>query len=282
MSRVPRLLVWALAGALVASGCVPGRTVLEVSIEPSALAKPVNAHDFTTHESAVRGIAAIMTQELRLPVPDEVTVYVYATRELFEQGLMRDGGVSRRRAAEFAAFASGVGKRRQLLINDGAVEVRGRDWLQLLAHELTHVAQIELARGEGRYEQWLAEGMAEWVAFAVLERLGIDAVAERRAVARLAMRSHPPVVGRRLDLRSLGTPRGFPERHRAEGLQPTYQLAFVMADYLIEQHGLRTLVTYFRLCGSGLARDESFRLAFGLTVAEFEVKVLDSLAPPGR
>ena len=195
---------------------------------------------------------------------------------------MRDGRVSRRRAAEFAAFASGVGKRRQLLINDGAVEARGRDWLQLLAHELTHVAQIELARGEGRYEQWLAEGMAEWVAFAVLERLGIDTLAERRAVAWLAMRSHGPVVDRRLDIGSLGTPRGFLERHRAEGLQPTYQLAFVMTDYLIEEHGLPMLVTYFRLCGSGLSRDESFRLAFGMTVRDFEVKVLDHLAPVGR
>jgi len=282
VSRAPHLLVWALAGALVASGCARGRTVLEVAIEPSALAKPVNAHDFTTNETAVRGIAAIMTQELQLPVPETVTVYVYATRELFEEGLVRDGSVSRRRAAELSEFAIGIGKRRQLLINDGAVEVRGRDWLQLLAHELTHVAQIELARGEGRYEQWIAEGMAEWVAFAVLERLGIEVLAERRAMARVAVRGHAPVVGRRLDLGSLGTPRGFTERHLAEGSLPTYQLAFLMTDQLIEQHGLRTLVTYFRLCGSGLSRDESFRLAFGMTVRDFEVKVLDHLAPVGR
>jgi len=279
---VSRVLVWALAGALIASGCVRGRTVLEVAIEPSALAKPVNAHDFTTHETAVRGIAAIMTQELQLPVPETVTVYVYATRELFEAGLVRDGGVSRRRAAELSEFAIGIGKRRQLLINDEALETRGREWLRLLSHELTHVVQIEVARGEGRYEQWIAEGMAEWVAFAVLERLGIEVLAERRAMARVAVRGHAPVVGRHLDLGSLGTPRGFTERHLAEGSLPTYQLAFLMTDQLIEQHGLRTLVTYFRLCGSGLARDESFRLAFGLTLREFEGKVLEHLAPVGR
>lgn len=281
MSRARRVPILALAGALAAGGCLQGRTVVEVAIEPSALAMPVNAHDFTTHETAVRGIAAIMTQELHLPVPEEITMFVYASRELFEEGLVRDGRHSRRWAAEYASFASGIGKRRQLLINDGAVEARGRDWLQLLAHELTHVTQIELARGEGCYEQWLAEGMAEWVAFAVLERLGIDTVAERRAMARLAMRSHPPVVGRRLDLGSLGTPKGFTRRHRVEGSLATYRLAFLMADELIERHGLRRLVTYFRLCGSGLGRDESFRLAFGLTVAEFEAQVIEQLAPAG-
>lgn len=283
MSRARSVLVvLALAGAVLASGCVRGRTVLEVAIDPSALARPVNTHDFTTHEAAVRGIAAIMTQEMQLPVPDEVTVYVYGTRELFEEGLMRDGSVSRRRAKELSHFASGIGKRRQLLINDAAVEARGREWLQLLAHELTHVVQIELARGEGRYEQWLSEGMAEWVAIAVLERLGIDTLIDRRAMARVAMRGHPPVAGHRLDLASLGTPRGFIERHQAEGLHATYQLAFLMSDYLIEQHGLRTFVTYFRLCGAGLSRDESFRLAFGVTVKEFEAEVLDYLAPAGR
>src|SRR6185295_14649374 len=38
-------------------------------------------------------------------------------------------------------------------------------------------------QGEGRAEQWLAEGMAEWAAFTVLERLGLDTLAERRAAA---------------------------------------------------------------------------------------------------
>ena len=47
----------------------------------------------------------------------------------------------------------------------------GSEWLRLIAHELTHVSQFELAGGEGRAEQWLAEGMAEHVAFQVLERL---------------------------------------------------------------------------------------------------------------
>ena len=76
-----------------------------------------------------------------------------------------------------------MGKRRTLLLQQESGETGGREWLRLLAHELTHVAQIELAQGEGRAAQWLAEGMAEWAAFRVLERLSLDTLPERRRIA---------------------------------------------------------------------------------------------------
>src|SRR5207245_11561053 len=108
-----------------------------------------------------------------------------------------------------------------------------REWLRLVAHELAHVAQIELAQGEGRAEQWLAEGMAEWAAFTVLERLGLDSLAEHRAVARGHVREQAALREARLDLESLGSPRGFTVRHLREGSLPTYQLSFLMPDSLI-------------------------------------------------
>ena len=42
---------------------------------------------------------------------------------------------------------------------------------------------------------------------------------------------------RRLDLDTLGTPRGFTVRHLRDGSLPTYQLAFLMADYLSRRDG---------------------------------------------
>jgi hypothetical protein len=190
---------------------------------------------------------------------------------------MSDGRLPAVRAAELSEFAIGVGKRRQLLLQDDGASPAARDWLRLVAHELTHVSQIELAQSEGRAEQWLAEGMAEWAAFTVLERLGLDALAERRAAALSNVRDQAALRVSRLDLETLGTPRGFTARHLREGSLPTYQLAFLMTDYLIRRDGFARLMEYFRAFARGHGRYDSFRGAFGQTLSEFEVEMLAHL-----
>lgn len=272
--------VLSLATMLVVGGCGAartGRTVVPITMDPATLTAPADSRALTTHDAAVRGIAGMLVKDLGLPVPERVTVYVYSNRRVFEQGLIEDANVSPVRAGELADFAIGIGRRRQLLFNDEAYETRGREWLRLVAHELAHVSQIELAAGEGRAEQWMAEGMAEWVAFTVLERLGLDTLPQRRTLARAGIRSHAALVAARLDLETLGTPRGFTVRHLREGSLPTYQLAFLMSDYLIARDGLPKMVEYFRLFGSRQNRFENFRRAFGQTLGEFEKEILAHL-----
>lgn len=266
-----------LVTVIVIAGCGSGRVVLPVSIDPNAQLVPSDSRDMTNHERAVQGIAAILSKELKLPMPDRVTVYVYSSRQVFEQGLIRDAHVSPMRAAELSDFAIGVGRRRQLLFNDEAYDHRGREWLRLIAHELSHVSQIELAQGEGRAEQWLAEGMAEWVAFSVLERLGLDTVQHRRTVAAAGIRTHAALVAAKLDLDTLGTPRGFTVRHLKEGSLPTYQLAFLMSDYLITRDGFDRTVEYFKGFGQGGGRRDTFRTAFNQSLEQFEDEVLTHL-----
>ena len=274
----PRLLI---ALALLAAGCAGGRTVVPVSMEPAKLPIPKSAHEFLTHEQAVRGIAAILTRDLHLPVPHEVTVYVYSSRQIFEDGLVRDGRVSRLRAAELSDFAAGIGKRRQLLLHhEGAVS--SAEWLRLVAHELTHVSQIEMAGGEGRAEQWLAEGMAEWTAFHVLERLRLDTLLRRRSVAMQGVRRHPALAEGRLDLETLGSPSGFTNRHLRDGSQATYQLVFLLADQLIQREGFDTLIEYFDSFRMRIDRSANFRAAFGQSLPEFEQEALAHLASTVR
>ncbi|MBI3636841.1 MAG: hypothetical protein HY216_11640 [Candidatus Rokubacteria bacterium] len=265
-----------LVVALIA-GCGAGRVVLPFSIDPEAAPAPRDARAFETDEQAVRGIAAILSQELHLPVPPVFTVYVYDSRHTFERGLIQDARVSPVRAAEFSEFALGVGKRRQLLLNEEGTDGRGREWLRLIAHEMAHLCQIELTQGEGRGEQWLAEGMAEWVAFAVLERLGLDTRQNQRELARLGIRNFAALAAAKLDLETLGTPRGFTIRHRQEGALPTYQLAFLMADHLITREGLPQLVYYFSLFSEHRDRKGNFQQAFGQTLGEFEAEVVTTL-----
>jgi hypothetical protein len=281
MLRRPRILrlfgLSALLGLVVVAGCGSGRFIYPVAMDPAALARPASARALKTHEDAVRGISAILVHDLGLPVPGSVTVYVYESRRVFERGLIHDAHVSPARAAELSDFAIGIGKRRQLLLNDEGTERNGREWLRLIAHELAHVCQIELTQGEGLAEQWLAEGMAEWIAFTVLERLGLDTVQARRHLARAGIRNHAALVAARLDLETLGSPRGFTVRHRREGSLPTYQLAFLMADYLIERDGFAQVVEYFRAFGASHDRRRNFAEAFHQTLEEFESEILTHL-----
>jgi hypothetical protein len=277
----PRLtLRLALLGAVLALAACRGggsRVVLPVAFEEPAPAAVRYPEDFGSREAALRGVASILSRDLGLAVPDRVTVFIYSSRAVFEQGLMNDGRLPAVRAAELSEFAIGVGKRRQLLLQDDGAPPTGREWLRLVSHELTHVAQIELAQGEGRAEQWLAEGMAEWAAFTVLERLGLDALPERRAAALGHVREHPALREGRLDLDTLGTSRGFTIRHLRDGSLPTYQLAFLMTDYLIRRHGFERLLVYYRGFAAGRGRYETFRAAFGQTLPQFESEVLEHL-----
>ena len=276
MSR--RLVFLALA-ALVLAGCAQGRTVVPVRMQQASFAVPTGSGtlDVSSHEATVRTVAAVIVRDLGLPLPETVTVYVYSSRQVFEQGLIDDGQVSRVRAAELSDFAVGVGKRRQLLLHHETNVGRG-EWVRLVAHELSHVAQIELAEGEGRAEQWLAEGMAEWVSFRVLERLRLDTVMRRRLAAIETVREHPAVVKRRLDLETLGTPRGFTIRHLRDGSHPTYQLAYLLADYLIERDGFDSVVGYFESFGKRVDRRRNFAAAFGQSLNEFEQEALAHLS----
>jgi hypothetical protein len=264
--------------ALAAAGCAQGRTVVPVRMEPAVVpSASVETLDLNSYEATVRTVASVIARDLRLPLPETVMVYVYSSREIFQQGLIVDGQVSRVRAAELSDFAVGVGKRRQLLLHHESNVGRG-EWVRLVAHELAHVAQIELAEGEGRAEQWLAEGMAEWIAYRVLERLRLDTVVRRRRVAIETMRAHPPVVARRLDLDTLGTPRGFTMRHLREGSHPTYQMSYLLTDYLIAREGFDSVVGYFQLFAKRVDRRGNFAAAFGQSLDEFEQEALGHLA----
>lgn len=267
-----------MIAVLSVAGCGSGRVVLPFTLDSSTLATPEPAREFASTEAAIRGISAILVRDLELPLPYTFTAYVYSDRHGFERGLIDDANVAPVRAAELSEFAVGIGKRRQLLLNDDAGQAHGREWLRLIAHELAHVSQIELAEGEGRAEQWLAEGMAEWVAFRVLERLRLDTIARRRVIAMEIVRAHPPVLAGRLDLATLGTSRGFTVRHLREGSQATYQLAYLLADYLITRDGLDRVVDYFRSFAHRADRRANFAAAFGQSLNDFEAEALAHLA----
>ena len=224
----------------------------------------------------IERVVEVLPRDIGLPLPAGTRVHVYTTREAFRRGLVKDAAMGEEGADELAAFAIGIARPGRVLLN-GRLAGGGREWLRLIAHELAHVSQIEMAGGEGRAEQWLAEGMAEWVAFTSLEHLGLDTLANRRALATAGIRNHAALVAARLDLETLGNPRGFTVRHLKEGSLPTYQLAFLMADYLVERDGFERVVAYFKSFERRQDRHSNFRDTFGQSLDQFEKEVLAHL-----
>ena len=224
-----------------------------------------------SHRDAVEDVVALM-RDVGVTMPADVQVFVYDTQAAFRQGLHEEAYVRPDRAEEIAAFAAGLARPGRVLLNAPAVRGR-REWRRLLAHELTHVAQFALAGGDGRADQWLAEGLAERVAFEVLQRLGLDDLVDRRNGARASVRRHPGVAAGRLDLAALGSPREFTLRHQRDGSVETYQLAFLLADHLVERFGLDNVLGYFRRCRT-LDRARAFEATFGQTLGQFETEML--------
>jgi len=258
------------------AGGSDGRVVVPLRLDASSLTEPTDARLLRTTDEAVRGIAAIMAKKFGLPVPARVVVHVYDGRRAFEQGLIRDARVSPVQAATLSGFAIGVGTRGQVLLNERGDRTE-REWLRLIAHELTHVSQIELAGGEERGEQWLAEGMAEYVAFSTLERLQLDTLERRRQAATAALRLHATLLQGGLDLEDHGTPKGFTAWHLRDGALPVYQLAFLLADDLIERRGFDRTRVYFASFRRSAERRANFAAAFGQSLEEFAADALARL-----
>jgi hypothetical protein len=268
MLRLLGKLPVAMALILSACGAAP---IAPVSLGSAGAGLEVPA----AHRQAVEEIVTVMQRDLGMPVPERVSVFVYDSRTSFRDGLIDEGYVAADRVNEIASFAAGLARPGRVLLH--AKATRGKlEWRRLIAHELTHVVQFNLAGGDGRADQWLAEGVAERVAFDVLERLGLESVADRRVRAIGGARKHPGFAAGRLDLAALGSPREFTLRHQRDGSLETYQLSFLMADYLVQKHGVDTVMDYFRNCRV-MERHRAFERTFGQPIQQFEREVLSYL-----
>lgn len=224
-------------------------------------------------EAAVHRIAYVLRHELHVPVPLRFAVHLYDSTERFVEGLVADAAVAPSVAAQLAEFAMGVAVPHNFLLRATAGDLAtGPEALRLISHELTHLGQIELA-GERGPVHWLAEGMAEWTAHTVLERLGLASMATYRMAvvpdvkARLVADPH-------LELAAMATPSDFLATHRRRGTMATYHLAFTLADYLIQREGFPAVLEYFRAFRRSDDAAANFRSAFGQDVAAFEREAL--------
>lgn len=230
----------------------------------------------------LRAVAEVLRREFALPLPSRLVARAYGTSDGFARGLMDHALLEPRRAAELAGYAAGVALPGTLLLREPLLADPAGDWVRLVAHELTHVAQIELAGGEAPAARWLGEGMAEWVGYSVLARTAPGTLEAQRAAARPAMCA--AIHSGTLDLAALGTPQGFVQRAVVRGVVPTYQIAFALADDLIARAGLPSVRAYFGSFRESVDAEANFAAAFGVRLDAFEREALGraaaACAPP--
>lgn len=255
-------LVLALALLIPACGAHAPITLPRPDLRP-----PSHIDQVYGYQSAVTAIAAVIERELGVP-PFPVTFDFYLDDAAFEKGL-RELGHDPVTAHQTARVMRGVGVPGRVLVNSQVLELMSwSDRVRVLAHELTHCLQYELAGGNrGASEQWLREGFAEWVALTVLDRLRARPYAETRdrqwAAFRGSARSRAPRLDEMVDFQGWVTVVG--RRDVA-----AYSQAFLAAEVLVQRHGASAVIAYFRQYASIPDRPTAFRAAFGEDPAAFE------------
>jgi len=283
---------FACAALLIACASAPRM----IAIPPVAESDRPRVDRSTDYPEVLAAIAFIMARDLNLPVVGG-SVTFFPTPVSYEAGVVAESqrdlellrkqlGIQARQLNEkeveegviFAArrtavSSMAVGMHMRVLVNEW--QLTRQPWWErarVLAHELTHM--LERALIEGRlvlWDRWLSEGFADWVSYAVLDRLGADNFAKSRKakmdeIARAKSSQAFPT------LTQLVTGEEWVTWLRTLGPAATYTQAFLAVDLLVERKGLPAFVEYFRLFGTLNNREHNFLSAFREPVATFEEK----------
>jgi hypothetical protein len=240
-----------------------------VPLGPAAGQLPASPPDtLEDYPTALAAIVDVLESKLKLPRP-QVTLVLFANRRSFEAGLLSIG-YPPELARDASAFGA-IGGARAILANAGILDtLPWPERVRLLAHELTHSVQYVLAGGKrGASDQWLREGVADWVAFQTTAALGYMSYREsrRRMVERLA--SAPPGLTP-APLDDLATFPQWVAAQRAYHDVPLYTQAFLGAELLIERYGFEKLSEYFARFASSDDRLANFRATFARPLSDFQ------------
>jgi len=258
----------ALCAAVFLTSCAE-REVIRIP-EVTGTAKPF-ANRINDYADAAKTIAYFMLQELKLPAI-ETEMIVYPSLVQFEAGLVTELGLTPGAAAAQAdALALANCKHRKVVANGyNLSRVPWMSRFKTLAHEMTHIVQFHLGDWTcSSPHRWIVEGMADWVAFKVVDALKLATFAKQKEhsgeqVARFQ-------YGRKLPtLSQISTSGEWEQWMRTLGHEATYGQAFLAVDLLIERKGLDDVIEYFKRFSRSNNRQSHFSGAFGDDLPAFE------------
>jgi hypothetical protein len=231
---------------------------------------PLSLRDNPTNGDLIDGVAALVRDRLGLPLPAASTAYVCPDEAALTEEILRNLGVGGLRAWGSMSGALGIATRVGIFLRGdylGRADLAGR--VAVVAHELAHMSQTQLARsGQREIPSWIMEGHAEWVAFRVLDVLGLrpygvsrDRVALSLVASKTPIKLFPDLS--ELTARTLGT------RWVELGHAATYGQAFLAVDWLVAQYGSAKLVEYLGRFELTADSHECWEAVFPIPYAEF-------------
>jgi hypothetical protein len=265
---------------------------------PSPAAPPCREHEIgfaaeaprapapdASSDEIIDATASVIRAKLDLPFSPSYKAYICGDEAAFAEGLLRNLGVRAvdsdwRSVPAAAGVATRVGV---FLRGDFLARAPLRRRVTVVAHELAHLGQQDAAKHrEDRLPMWMLEGHADWVAFQVLDLLGLQTYGASRAVIVRSVASAVTPVEHFPDLDALADHESWSRSVRS--LPATYGQAFLAVEYLIERSSPAALV---RFMGAAVEDDDPrdrWAQAFSMPYREFVDAFrghLKSLGSPG-
>ena len=144
----------------------------------------------------------------------------------------------------------------------------------LIAHELTHHYQRQIAGANAGKVKWLLEGMAETVGAQVVARRGYWETVQYRNNWQVGLQA----ADNKPDLSDLETAAGWSAAIARYGSAITYKTAGLAVMTLTERFSQGKVLDYFAGLGRGETPDVSFRKAFGISLADFAAEYRQLIA----
>jgi hypothetical protein len=237
---------------------------------PASTEAKCSDRPITRYEEAASAIVCESAKELNLPI-HATYLLLHQNRQAFESSLVNGRKFDAAYARETASWAVALSTADLILANEAALRLL--PWperVRVIAHELVHTVQYDLVYGRrSNSDQWLREGLAEWVAYRVVNSLKLGNFSQRITLASSRVRK-AYVQGPLPRLSQMVTFRDFAELRSRPGAPPLYDQTLLAADFLIQQNGLEAVLQYFRLFGHSDDRLENFRASFGKDLSTFE------------
>ena len=237
---------------------------------PASTEAECSGRPITRYEEAASAIVCVSAKELNLPI-HATYLLLHQNRQAFESSLVNGRRFDAAYARETASWAVALSTADLILANEAALRLLPwAERVRVLAHELVHTVQYDLAQGRrSSSDQWLREGLAEWVAYRVVNSLQLGNFSQRIPLASSRVRKayvHGPLPL----LSQMVTFREFAELRSSPGAPPVYDQTFLATNFLIQRSGLEAVLQYFRLFAQSDDRLGNFRTAFGRDLSTFE------------
>ncbi len=251
MSAIRWKLHRAFVTSLVLALLVLASPILEISAAPVPsvtfnVGRTVDLHDEHYVHEGVHLAQGYLKQTFNAEVVDDLVVNVRDTSHPTKPDVVGYSG------GDFIVIFTG---------SSGWLALVPFDRVHVVVHEYIHVYQRDtLGASEGASPAWLIEGLAEFLSYDAVARVGL-------VTSRAVQDFHAWALANGPSLAQLSSFESLRAYQTAEG--PIYNLSYLAVLFLIADHGTDPIGRYFAAVAAGADWRSAFASAFKMDVASF-------------